>query len=121
MMGCYTQKDILTMLDKEIVRVGLQDDTKISLTTLNRYVSQVLAKHPLTYKVRISKINSLPVEIKYKLDMWISSRMFTQREILERLNREIEISGLDDSKKISYSALNRWISKTLYNKRFNLK
>ncbi len=60
---------------------------------------------------RGSKIEQLPDEVKSFLDAMLRDKQYTQQEILNEVNKQIEQQGLPADEKISRSGLNRYASK----------
>lgn len=60
---------------------------------------------------RGSKVEQLPDEVKAFLDSLLRDRQFTQQEILDEVNKQIDALGLSEADKLSRSGLNRYASK----------
>jgi len=60
---------------------------------------------------RGSKVEQLPDEVKTFLDSLLRDRQFTQQEILDEVNKQIDALGLSEDEKLSRSGLNRYASK----------
>lgn len=60
---------------------------------------------------RGSKIEQLPDEVKGFLDALLRDRQYSQQEILDEVNRQIDALGLPGSEKLSRSGLNRYATR----------
>lgn len=60
---------------------------------------------------RGSKIEQLPDEVKAFLNAMLRDRQYSQQEILDEVNRQIDELGLPDSEKLSRSGLNRYATR----------
>ncbi|MAK90450.1 MAG: hypothetical protein CMI13_04330 [Oleibacter sp.] len=68
-----------------------------------------MAKRKVT-RGRGSKIETLPGDVKAFLDSMLRDKEYTQQQILDEVNSQIEQLGLPDDEKISRSGLNRYAS-----------
>ncbi|EKQ3592438.1 DUF3486 family protein [Vibrio parahaemolyticus] len=63
---------------------------------------------------RLYKVQQLPTDIRARVAVMLSSRRYTQKDILSYVNNEIEHRGLADKFKISRTAFNRFLNEEIY-------